>query len=911
MEVLAALEPTVPEPQAAANPEAVVESWVGNIVNTAKSMFAKNADPVPVSESAELNTILKYAGIPLREGVLDDVRARMDARRNPAATPATAQPAQSPTTQAPKFKVGDTVSFGIGRGIPSTGTITAMGPGPTQLTVKTAEGENQLDTRMKSLYLQLVPSTTSAESQQSTPDLPRAEVVSTMGMPSRSLIGYKDNTYTPSGPYTKAPEGATGTQVLVPAAAFGIRSMGDVVALLTDDGTAYAEQPIKVSNPFGRAAGSASRQPNPTQGLDEAGEWKAEAEDFKEWSNHVKDSLLGVAPSQRFAMAKRLSQIEMKHFGDSQAASSFNAQTGRPTGNTSGMTTTVQHILDAINDGKLTNASSPDAAAAVASGGTTQQTPFGSVTRPAGQPDPYQASPALPNGDRPAAVAAQNRPRPQKGGGSIQILKTEEDWEEALSNPDLGRDLDADNRPTTAAGLDSAMSKLPSWKVMLATIIMGSKLPIIGDKIKNTIVSSIEKEFGVRMSFKDALEYMKHVRNTPAAQIVPPAVWKFERDGGDYETAIEQLPDDAVDVQPAEVMSTIATDLIDAGVAQEIKPGDETPSNAGADAFGNMASQLTKKDEPVAESTELNTILKYAGIPVAESRVLDEAGETIDHILNRFKHEVKQFEQGHDLDSDLYEALFDYYSDAGELPYGIAKARTGDPFNWVSDKLADHLGVNEGWKGAIAGGLAGGALGSVVPALGTLAGAAAGAYAGHKLGDEGFKDPDAEYKKAQKLKQTPPVAEGPVGSLVGGIAGAALTKTPSGAMAGSRLGSAVGDAMSGSEETDEGQHTQHGMDATPGRVDYKDEKFSDIKPMGFRQDPIQATTDRALKYSAQGVNKLRDLFREDEQAVVENQDKFSALSGQYGHSGKLQKFDDVEQDVLARLKQLSGMIRPM
>jgi hypothetical protein len=56
---------------------------------------------------------------------------------------------------------------------------------------------------------------------------------------------------------------------------------------------------------------------------------------------------------------------------------------------------------------------------------------------------------------------------------------------------------------------------------------------------------------------------------------------------------------------------------------------------------------------------------------------------------------------------------------------------------------------------------------------------------------------------------------------------------------------------------------------------------------------------------------LRDLFREDEQAVVENQDKFSALSGQYGHSGKLQKFDDVEQDVLARLKQLSGMIRPM
>jgi uncharacterized protein YcfJ len=40
-----------------------------------------------------------------------------------------------------------------------------------------------------------------------------------------------------------------------------------------------------------------------------------------------------------------------------------------------------------------------------------------------------------------------------------------------------------------------------------------------------------------------------------------------------------------------------------------------------------------------------------------------------------------------------------------------------------------------------------------------LAGAAAGAYAGHKLGDQGFKDPDAEYKKAQKLKQQPSVDE--------------------------------------------------------------------------------------------------------------------------------------------------------
>lgn len=34
-----------------------------------------------------------------------------------------------------------------------------------------------------------------------------------------------------------------------------------------------------------------------------------------------------------------------------------------------------------------------------------------------------------------------------------------------------------------------------------------------------------------------------------------------------------------------------------------------------------------------------------------------------------------------------------------------------------------------------------------------------------------------------------------------------------------------------------------------------------------------------------------------------------SLQGQYGHSGKLQKFDEVEQDVVARLRELSGLIR--
>jgi hypothetical protein len=61
--------------------------------------------------------------------------------------------------------------------------------------------------------------------------------------------------------------------------------------------------------------------------------------------------------------------------------------------------------------------------------------------------------------------------------------------------------------------------------------------------------------------------------------------------------------------------------------------------------------------------------------------------------MDRFKHEVDEFEKGGDLDNDLYYALFDYYSDHGEIPYGVAKGRDGDPFEWVTDRLDRELGT--------------------------------------------------------------------------------------------------------------------------------------------------------------------------------------------------------------------------
>ena len=89
-----------------------------------------------------------------------------------------------------------------------------------------------------------------------------------------------------------------------------------------------------------------------------------------------------------------------------------------------------------------------------------------------------------------------------------------------------------------------------------------------------------------------------------------------------------------------------------------------------------------------------------------------ENTETLQHIINRFKHEVKNFMNGHDLSDDLYHALYDYYSDHGEMPYGVQKARDGDPFEWVHMKFEEDAkqyvtesvvqSVAEGWKDMMA-----------------------------------------------------------------------------------------------------------------------------------------------------------------------------------------------------------------
>jgi hypothetical protein len=50
------------------------------------------------------------------------------------------------------------------------------------------------------------------------------------------------------------------------------------------------------------------------------------------------------------------------------------------------------------------------------------------------------------------------------------------------------------------------------------------------------------------------------------------------------------------------------------------------------------------------------------------------------------KHDVTELEQI-EYGSEVFEDLYGYYMDSGEMPYGVMKARTGDPDVWIVDRV--------------------------------------------------------------------------------------------------------------------------------------------------------------------------------------------------------------------------------
>lgn len=100
-----------------------------------------------------------------------------------------------------------------------------------------------------------------------------------------------------------------------------------------------------------------------------------------------------------------------------------------------------------------------------------------------------------------------------------------------------------------------------------------------------------------------------------------------------------------------------------------------------------VAKSMGKKDAKDFAST------KHKGLPDKVSEGKQHLIETsLQAIVRRFGKEVREFAEGGEMDNDLFEALYDYYFD--DMPYGVKKARDGDPYEWVGDHF--HNAIQNG-----------------------------------------------------------------------------------------------------------------------------------------------------------------------------------------------------------------------
>ena len=249
----------------------------------------------------------------------------------------------------------------------------------------------------------------------------------------------------------------------------------------------------------------------------------------------------------------------------------------------------------------------------------------------------------------------------------------------------------------------------------------------------------------------------------------------------------------------------------------------------------------------LAESRGTLRALRRAAGLLKENVLVDDTGSTFQHILDTYKRDVKDFEENDEMSQELHDALYDYYFD--DMPYGVQKARSGDPYEWVADRFAADLGI---------------------PGAG-------GNSPGVPDEDYGLERESVMHGDYAEEAREPHSVDGGMDNpliqdegVVGAIAGTVLA--PELGPLAPVIGSAVGDAIS------------------PDDTNENDASLFD--------DKLCNMSDAGESCPVHGV----------EECWANSAPESSPLAGQYGHSGKMKEVGK-ETSFLDRLKELSGMIR--
>ena len=80
------------------------------------------------------------------------------------------------------------------------------------------------------------------------------------------------------------------------------------------------------------------------------------------------------------------------------------------------------------------------------------------------------------------------------------------------------------------------------------------------------------------------------------------------------------------------------------------------------------------------------------------SRLVDDFHLFKEQTMPFTQAQLEQFQQiadgelsSGDLSDTDFQAIFNYFVNRNEIPYGVAKARTGDPYSWIDEHIESVL----------------------------------------------------------------------------------------------------------------------------------------------------------------------------------------------------------------------------
>ncbi len=253
---------------------------------------------------------------------------------------------------------------------------------------------------------------------------------------------------------------------------------------------------------------------------------------------------------------------------------------------------------------------------------------------------------------------------------------------DAMANSNAGDQTTSsyNSKPVSEEELDEegmTTQKAPSTQPNKTTTVPPSKLPTPVDLAKDAYKSNQDLENKQPETYPDAY---KPAPNTQSKSVNTVA---------DFE--------ESVDRELAEMLRLSGLPIMEKSVSKQqqkfmgmvhaMQKGEKV--KGASPELKKAAKTMSKKDARDFAKT------KHKGLPQKVNEglnlMLDEDGHTLTHIVNRYKHEVRKFIEGEFMPENLYDALYDYYMDIGDMPYGVAKGREGDPYQWVSERFYDDV----------------------------------------------------------------------------------------------------------------------------------------------------------------------------------------------------------------------------